>query len=410
MNGIFRQWRLAAAITLLYLSQGMAVGVAMDALPTMLRHDGASLHALSFLPLVGLPWIFKFLWAPWIDNHGLAVLGRRRSWILPMQAIVFLCLVALAFLPKTADAAGCAVALMVLASLASATQDIASDGMAAEHFEGPALADINAIQVGGVMVGFFMGGSGALVLAGRLGSAAAAFGLLSMLPLLSLLAAAFIPKRESLAPRAGPCRASLPRFARRPGALPLLTLALLSAMTAVSGFGLSKLFLNDLGWQLADIGTLGAAGGSVTIFAGCGVGAWLVRRLGIWNAFRIGVACAALGAVTWAGVALHILPARLLWICLGTALGSLATGFTSVSIMNAGMRFAREADQAGTDVSAVHCARDLGEMIASSFLVAIAARTSYGGGFLVGAVLAVAAWLLAGRHGHKVAALFGRRP
>ena len=45
----------------------------------------------------------------------------------------------------------------------------------------------------------------------------------------------------------------------------LVVLALLSAMTSVSGFGLSKLFLNDAGWSLQAIGQLGMSGGVVTI-------------------------------------------------------------------------------------------------------------------------------------------------
>ncbi len=60
-------------------------------------------------------------------------------------------------------------------------------------------------------------------------------------------------------------------------------------MTAVSGFGLSKLYLSDAGWALQDIGRLGTSGGLVTVFLGCGGGAWLVRRIGLWRGFALGV-------------------------------------------------------------------------------------------------------------------------
>ena len=43
---------LVMALGLLYFSQGIPIGIAMDALPTLLRHDGVSLYALTFLPLV----------------------------------------------------------------------------------------------------------------------------------------------------------------------------------------------------------------------------------------------------------------------------------------------------------------------------------------------------------------------
>ena len=52
-----------------------------------------------------------------------------------MQGVVLACLLALAALGVSAGA-GVVVALMALASLASATQDIATDGLVAERFEG----------------------------------------------------------------------------------------------------------------------------------------------------------------------------------------------------------------------------------------------------------------------------------
>ncbi|RLR47694.1 MFS transporter, partial [Pseudomonas aeruginosa] len=122
---------------------------------------------LAFLPLVGLPWVVKFLWAPWVDNHWSRRFGRRRSWILPMQCIVLACLLGLATFGLGVASAGWAVGLLALASLASATQDIATDGMAAEHFSGELLAKVNAVQIAGVMIGFFGGGAGSLILAGH---------------------------------------------------------------------------------------------------------------------------------------------------------------------------------------------------------------------------------------------------
>lgn len=110
MLELYRHRRLVITLALLYLSQGIPIGLAMDALPTLLRQDGAPLQALAFLPLVGLPWVVKFLWAPWVDNHWSRRLGRRRSWILPMQCIVLACLLGLATLVLGVASAGWAVA------------------------------------------------------------------------------------------------------------------------------------------------------------------------------------------------------------------------------------------------------------------------------------------------------------
>ena len=257
-----------------------------------------------------------------------------------MQTLVVLCLGSLAQIGMTVATAGWAVGLLAVASLASATQDIANDGMAAEHFSGDTLAKINAIQIAGVMIGFFGGGAGTLTLIGLFGQRAA-FLALAAVPLASLACVLWVLPRDADRARAqAEPNASLVRFAKRPRSWSLLSLALLSAMTAVSGFGLSKLFLNDAGWSLDAIGKLGMAGGIVTVVLGCGGGAWLVRRLGLWPAFTAGVSCAGAAALLWFAQASGWLPVASSWAWLCTALGSLATGITSVSIMTAGMRFA----------------------------------------------------------------------
>jgi RhtX/FptX family siderophore transporter len=392
MLELFRHRRLVATLALLYLSQGIPIGIAMDALPTLLRHDGASLRALAFLPLVGLPWVIKFLWASWVDNHWTSRLGRRRSWILPMQVLVLACMLSLALVGVTVDTVGWAVGLMAVASLASATQDIATDGMAAEHFQGDLLTKVNAIQVAGVMIGFFVGGAGNLMLVGTFGQTAAFLTLLGV-PLLSLGFVALLPRDEpteghNTAPAGG---ASLLGFIRRPMAPSLLLLALLSAMTAVSGFGLSKLYLSDAGWALEDIGRLGMTGGVITIVLGCGGGAWLVKRIGLWRGFGVGVFFAGLSGFFWYLQAVQWVPLNegLVWTCI--VLGSLSTGITSVAILTEAMRVASLGDQAGTDITAVQSTRDLGELLASSSLVALTARVGYGGAFLGGCLLAVLA-------------------
>jgi MFS transporter, PAT family, beta-lactamase induction signal transducer AmpG len=411
MNELLKHRRVLLPIGLLYLAQGIPIGLAMDATPTLLRHEGSSLHALSFLPLVGLPWVLKFLWAPWVDNHGHTRWGRRKSWIVPMQTLVLACVVLLALLGLSTATAGWAVALLALASLCSATQDIATDGLAAEYFDGAMLARVNAIQVAGVMVGFFVGGAGTLILAGHLGTHAALM-LMTAVPLASLLGALSLPvlrptgegadKTSTATPAAeqpAVPTASLLRVVRhRPQAWPLLTLALLSAMTAVSGFGLAKLFLNDAGWSLAAIGQLGMSTGMVTIVFGCGGGAWLVRRLGLWPAFCLGIGLAILGALLWATQATGtgaVVPPAVAWCA--ALLGALSTGITSVAMLTAGMQFARSGRQAGTDATAIQSTRDLGELLASSLLVATTAHLGYRGGFATGAVLAACALMIAWR-------------
>ncbi|MEG7501459.1 hypothetical protein V6D99_10790 [Providencia stuartii] len=169
MKDLLQNKQLVMTLGLLYLAQGIPMGIAMDALPTFLRHDGGELKVLAFLPLVGLPWVVKFLWASFVDNHWGKRLGRRKSWIIPMQVIVTLTMFALSFIGFSVENALACVVLLFIASLASATQDIATDGMAAEQVSGSMLSKINAVQIAGVMAGFFIGGAGLMIMSESLG-------------------------------------------------------------------------------------------------------------------------------------------------------------------------------------------------------------------------------------------------
>ncbi len=381
--------RLFIMIGALYFSQGIPLGVAMEALPTLLRRDGAPLHALAWLPLVGLPWVLKFLWAPVVDNRYRPALGRRRSWILPMQGIVLACLAAVAVTGVSAASAPWVVALMALASLASATQDIATDGLTAERFEGQALARANAVQVGGTMIGFFAGGPGCLVLAGWLGQGGA-LALLAAVVAFSLLMAS--GWRETALP-AAVRRATLAGFARRPGGWALALAAFLSAMTAVAGYGLSKLFLVDAGWAVEAVGRLGMAGGAVDVLLGCGGGALLVGRIGARGALALGLAASGAAALAWLAQAQGWAPQPTAAAYAAQALGAFGAGAASVAMMTLAMRFAARGAQAGTDMTAVQSARDLGEILTSSLITGVAARMGYVTGFS-GGLLAAAVTLV----------------
>jgi RhtX/FptX family siderophore transporter len=379
-------------------------------MPTLLRSEGARLAALAFLPLVGLPWVLKFLWATRVDNLWSARLGRRRSWVLPMQALVLLCLAAAAALGISLQTAPAIVALAALGSLASATQDIATDGLVAEHFEGRGLAGANALQVGGTMVGFFVGGAGSMVLTGLLGQrlalAALCLPVACSLVLVALWREPAAPQGLRRLPGVRQPRASLKAFVRRPGAWLLVAAAVLSSITAVSGFGLAKLFLVDAGWPVQAVGRVGMAGGAVTVLLGCGGGAWLVARLGARLALAWGLAACAASALAWMALAVGLLALDMGSALAAQALGAFGTGASSVAVMTLAMRFAGAGEQAGTDMTAVQSARDTGEILASSMVTSLAAAIGYGGGFAAGllaaAVTLAVGWRMPGRQDEAV--------
>ncbi|WP_414640858.1 MFS transporter, partial [Archangium sp.] len=150
-------------LTSLYLSQGLPYGFFTQALPVLLREQGLSLPNISLASLLALPWALKFLWAPFMDRYGSARLGRRRGYILPLQVLSAALLVGLA-LPEGAVSVEALFAAVLLVNLLSATQDVATDGLAVDLLEPQELGLGNGVQVAAYRVGMILGGGLMLIL------------------------------------------------------------------------------------------------------------------------------------------------------------------------------------------------------------------------------------------------------
>jgi PAT family beta-lactamase induction signal transducer AmpG len=134
------------AILVLGASSGFPNQITESALQAWLKDSGASNTTIGILSYVALPYLLKFLWAPFIDRYPLPILGRRRGWVLLMQ-LALAGTVALFAIQNPAASltpvAICAVAIVFF----SATQDIAFDAyrtdVARPHERGMAAAASN---------------------------------------------------------------------------------------------------------------------------------------------------------------------------------------------------------------------------------------------------------------------------
>ena len=113
-------------VTLLGFASGLPLALTGQAMQAWLTLEGLDLAAIGFLSLVGLPYTFKFLWAPLLDRFDLPLLGRRRGWLVLTQVLMAAVLLALASTsPKEAIRAFALLAVLV--AFVSATQDIIID-------------------------------------------------------------------------------------------------------------------------------------------------------------------------------------------------------------------------------------------------------------------------------------------
>jgi PAT family beta-lactamase induction signal transducer AmpG len=117
--------RLVVVLVLGFAS-GLPLALTGQAMQAWLSMEGLDVATIGFLSLVGLPYPFKFLWAPLLDRFDLPWLGRRRGWLVLTQ----LALADTLLLPAGTSPASATRAFALLAvavAFMSASQDMVID-------------------------------------------------------------------------------------------------------------------------------------------------------------------------------------------------------------------------------------------------------------------------------------------
>lgn len=164
--------RKTGVMLVLGMAAGLPNALLLGSLYAWLGEAGVDLETMGVFSLIGLAYAFKFLWSPAVDKvrlPGLWRLGRRRSWLVPIQALIGLVLIILSQLDPHA-ALGWFSLLAGIAAFASATQDIAIDAWRVEVADETATLDLlSAIYQLGFRLASLAGGALALILAARIG-------------------------------------------------------------------------------------------------------------------------------------------------------------------------------------------------------------------------------------------------
>jgi PAT family beta-lactamase induction signal transducer AmpG len=154
---LLRLW----AFFLLYISQGVPIGLASIAIPAWLAAKGASVGDLGFvMGIVMLPWALKLVNGMVIDRFCYAPMGRKRAWVIGAQVAMLATLAAAALLnPAPADLVILA-ALGFTLNLCATVSDVAVDGMAVDLIPEEEREQVNAWMMSGQALGY--AGTGAL--------------------------------------------------------------------------------------------------------------------------------------------------------------------------------------------------------------------------------------------------------
>ena len=148
------------------LASGMPLYLLIQLVPAWLRDSGVSLAEIGLFALVGLPYTWKFLWAPLMDRWQLP-LGLRRGWMLFAQLGLIVSIGSLGTIDPVTST-GLVATLAVIIAIFSATQDVAIDAYRRELLPDAELGLGNSIHVQAYRISSLVPGSLALVLADSL--------------------------------------------------------------------------------------------------------------------------------------------------------------------------------------------------------------------------------------------------
>ena len=115
-----------AGVVVLGFASGLPLALTGQALQAWLSVEGVSVATIGFLSLVGLPYTFKFLWAPLMDRFDLPLLGRRRGWLVLTQCGLAVALWGMSLASPTTSLVQLAWLAVGVAFL-SASQDVVCD-------------------------------------------------------------------------------------------------------------------------------------------------------------------------------------------------------------------------------------------------------------------------------------------
>ena len=289
---VFRDRNLAV-ILILGFSSGLPLALTGATLQAWLTVEGVDLATLGLLTLVGIPYTWKFLWAPLLDRFVPPFLGRRRGWLVIWQLALAAAIAAVAFCSPRTEV-GLIAMLAVFIAFASASQDIVYDAYRTDIAKPEQRGIAAALLVVGYRTAMLTSGALALVLvAGGLGFRPLTWRETYLVMAALMVACTFVTlwgrEPEVAAPPPRTLREAvvepLREFFSRPGAWVLLLVIVLYKLgDAFAGSLTTAFLLRGVGFGLADVAYVNKTMGLAATIVGALLGGAMMVWLGLYRA------------------------------------------------------------------------------------------------------------------------------
>lgn len=144
-------------------ASGLPLYIILQLMPAWLVSEGISIKTIGIFTLTQIPYVWKFVWAPIMDNISPFKFGRRRGWMLLTQIALFAIIASMGFFSPQLNIILIA-SLTFLIAFFSATQDIALDAFRRELLTDQELGLGNSIHINAYRIAGLVPGSLSLIL------------------------------------------------------------------------------------------------------------------------------------------------------------------------------------------------------------------------------------------------------
>jgi len=247
-----------------------------ETIPVWLAQEGVSLAGIGLASGASMPWVLKFLWAPFVDR-----IGSRRAWIRTCLVLLAVATALLAVADPTHHGAWLGALLLFYVTL-SATQDIAIDAYTIETTSGRELGVANSVRIGAYRGASFVSGALLVYVAARQGWNAAFLAGAGIT--VALAAGSFtLPDTSRGSQHAQALAEPIVALLRRPGIWAVVLFALLFKLDISAMDPMTKPFWVARGLTLDQIAVL-STGRVLATLAGATLGGVLASRIGLFRA------------------------------------------------------------------------------------------------------------------------------
>lgn len=273
-------------VTLLGISSGLPLYVLYQTIPAWLKESGVNLSDIGLFNLIGIPYAFKFLWAPLLERFSFSKFGARRGWMLITQILLIISIASIGYFDPKQNLQIIVILTLIMTTF-SATQDIVIDAYRREFLNDNELGAGNAWFVNAYRFSSLVPGSLAFILADII-AWQYVFPIIALFMLIGIITTLFINEQLNTNERAHslkeaivePFKEYFSRSGLKHGIVSLLFLLLYKLGDSMAT-ALSTPFYIDLGFSMTAIGTVVKAATLWSTVAGAFLAGIIMRKISI---------------------------------------------------------------------------------------------------------------------------------